>query len=745
MTPAFAFVPVETDAASMGEPGWHDGSQSGRLSGEIRCTLKAVTPLLVGCHRFELTDAETSVQNAFRELVSNRAQVPANAVSLDDRTLLQPLMAPSATGVGAVLIPGSSLKGMLRNAIGSLLAAPIERINERRFTQRPNLEVADGYRRRIVPAVVTGLSEKGAITGIRCVPYQSLQYRWDDSAYIDNQASAKWHQITQLPPNARQGAYTQNIPASEISLGDNNQRWVLVRSHRGLDHEGELDREFIRQNPNDGNRRPLPEFVGIKLTNDGHWPVAESVYPSALPPNVFKAYCKTQETLADAKFGHLRDHPLVHQAGIDSVRLNQIKNRIKNPQFAVGDLVFLEMAVTLNGRVVTGGRIVAMGHHLRYRWGATDSVQRTSILGQSPTLRKEIKPKNDEISNLAPQKLSGARLLFGYTAPGKDYAKPEWPTSHGIGFNSQTQKETDCSKLAGRIAINHALEIISANRFLNTGNSCLVPLRPQGSPKPSFARDYANQNPGNNSGITGASSLRTWGDALDSVGAPLAGRKHYWHQNNPRFELQNPQSPDWMIGNNKAILSKFSQVARFVSQPGTNFRFTLRFTDLMPYELGALLFALSPTDTSALSIAAKFSARINGITNIPLKNRLLTCDLVNPHNNWNNAVFGHKLGHGRPLGMGSVTIAIDSVRTAAQGQPVPSELSDAELQAQRGAWEDSFLNWLGACREDHLEKQMSVIHQWLDLHRIDGKGFRLPRDLDECMQIWKQHSRDRKG
>lgn len=737
-SPAFDFVPVEPDASVMSEPGWHDGSQPDRLSGEIRCTLKALTPLLVGCHQFEMENAVPELQNAFKALVGKRAQVPPNAVSPDNRKVLEPLMAAGESG--PVLLPGSSLKGMLRHSLGSLLASPIERANERRFTQRPNMNLNGGGGRRIVPAVVTEVGADGAVTGIRCVPYQNLRYRWDDPHTLNSRASDQWDKIMVLPANARRASYNGNAPAREVCLTEGNEKWALVRSHRGLDHEGELDREFLRQNPAEGNRRPLPEFVGVRLEN-GDWPVAAKAFPSKLPEEVFKAYKKTQETLADRKFGHLRDHPLVHQADIDSGRLEKIRNRILHPWFEVGDLVFLEMVVSFGQRnQVLGGRIVAMGHYLRYRWGATDSVQRTGILGGSPALRKEIKPKDDEVANGAPKRLSAARLLFGYASPGKDHESPEWPTSHGIGFDKE-KGETDHGKLAGRVAINHAVEVVSpgGQRFLNPGESFLVPLRAQGSPKPSFALDYLNQNPGTTAGATGGSGLRTWGDALDVPGAPIAGRKHYWHQGDaPPFELVNRNSPDWKLGNGLAIQAKFSLLARHVSVGGTCFRFTIRFRDLTERELGALLFALSPDGASATAMVDVFRNRVSALTNIPAQRALEGHGLLGAQ--WKDSTFGHKLGHGRSLGMGSVQVAIDSVKII--GNP-PAERPGPARSANE--WLGAFLKWLSEVPADKLGKQMDVAKKWLDLRKLDGRVPRTPRNLEETAEIWLEHSRERRN
>jgi hypothetical protein len=69
----------------------------------------------------------------------------------DDKQIAEPLRLED----GRVVIPGSALKGMLRHSLGAMLSAPMERVGERRYTYRPNLQVQENARHDIVtrPAV----------------------------------------------------------------------------------------------------------------------------------------------------------------------------------------------------------------------------------------------------------------------------------------------------------------------------------------------------------------------------------------------------------------------------------------------------------------------------------------------------------------------------------------------------------------------------------------------------------------
>ncbi|MFO0946280.1 MAG: hypothetical protein U1D30_10085 [Planctomycetota bacterium] len=110
-------------------PIWHDGTSSaGRLSGEIRFELETLTPLLVGWERGQVGDNESDWP------------VPPNLDGVSQlankKSVLCPLRAP--WGKRPVVIPGDSLKGLLRHELGALLGAPMERVAERSYSYRPN-------------------------------------------------------------------------------------------------------------------------------------------------------------------------------------------------------------------------------------------------------------------------------------------------------------------------------------------------------------------------------------------------------------------------------------------------------------------------------------------------------------------------------------------------------------------------------------------------------------------------------
>ncbi len=73
---------------------------------------------------------------------------------------------------------------------------------------------------------------------------------------------------------------------------------------------------------------------------------------------------------------------------------------------------------------------------------------------------------------------------------------------------------------------------------------------------------------------------------------------------------------------------------RYLSQPGSTFKTTLRFDSLRPWELGALLLAMQP------QLVKEFKLGIPD----------------------HSQGYAHKLGYGKPLGLGSVRLTVDGAR-----------------------------------------------------------------------------------
>ena len=139
LTPPYHFVPIPVSDDKVqsvtDSPVFHDGVNPNKetlFSGELRCPLTALTPLLVG------NDQYPKQENCDGDI---EAWLKKND-SEKDKQVLEALRLPD----GRVLIAGSSLKGMLRQSLGALLAAPMERVGERTYSYRPNMIFTDNSR-----------------------------------------------------------------------------------------------------------------------------------------------------------------------------------------------------------------------------------------------------------------------------------------------------------------------------------------------------------------------------------------------------------------------------------------------------------------------------------------------------------------------------------------------------------------------------------------------------------------------
>ena len=285
-------------------------------------------------------------------------------------------------------------------------------------------------------------------------------------------------------------------------------------------------------------------------------------------------------------------------------------------------------------------QIVSFGHNYLYRWSYGDTIRQIYSTDTNTLIpRPELNPITTESVNKESGKLSGARLFFGYVADTQDN---EVSATQDIG-------EGEYSRMAGRISINNAIEHLIdpinsslSSRFtfrsdskLTEGERLNIPLKPLGTPKASAVEHYIDQSQLGKRGLSEATV--TYGDlpgAID-VGdqrSQLSGRKFYIHQhllpNNESFEDKEYSS----------ISSSLGSLARYISKPGSQFRMSVRFKDLRLWELGTLLLTLEPDLLLTQGV------------NLPttLKDYLKSVGKQE-----DSTLFAHKLGYGRPLGLGS--------------------------------------------------------------------------------------------
>ncbi len=516
----FVALPEKLTSAA---PVWHDGTSSAaRLSGEIRFELETLTALLVGWERGQVGDAESDWPPP--------ATLDGIGPLADKKSVLCPLRAP--WGKRPVVIPGDSLKGLLRHELGALLGAPMERVAERSYSYRPN-------------ALFPKDSNPRLIARLGRVP--------------DNGVETK----------ALGGNHTARVPMT----------LELLPTNLSYDKRREQNSNYYRFD--DGNGAPYRggQGAGVKLNSKRILHTTLTANPSVptesvdVLPAVQEGYLATIRHLIDDKHGHFSErHPDGKQVGGDARK--RILDAAKSMVFQPGDLIWVEWDTEKKC-------IVSIGWHYYYRWAYTDSVRGRR---ESTRARKEggyerhgLFPLDDERAqdaDGAPKGLSPVRRLFGYTGDNDG--------SSDIGKNDHAQ-------LVGRVSVNAGLEVVGNAE--TDGTRFLKPtfLKELGMPRPSAVEHYLQQPHHPKSRPSDKATLVTYGDAVgyDTPGE-LAGRKFYLDRKDAYTgEPWNDDSP----ANRE---NERSTLAMEASKPQRKFRFTVRCRDLDATELAAILVALCP-------------------------------------------------------------------------------------------------------------------------------------------------------
>jgi len=269
------------------------------------------------------------------------------------------------------------------------------------------------------------------------------------------------------------------------------------------------------------------------------------------------------------------------------------------------------------------------------------------------------------------------RRLFGYTGDNEGSA--------GIG-------KGDYEQLMGRISINAALEVVGEDE---TDDQRFLPptfLKELGMPRPSAVEFYLQQPYHPNPRPSDRATLVTYGDAAgyDTPGE-LAGRKFYLDRSDAYT------GEPWKDDSKANRANERSTLALEASKPGRKFRFTLRFRDLEPAELAAVLVALCPH---------QFREVLGG---------------AHPDG------YCSKLGYARPLGWGSVRIEAKALLffELANGRP--------QLRAK-----PDIVAWV---RQDYQKTEMQAA--WLDIHRCkhpDAADYPKAKDNKDNENIYTFHT-----
>lgn len=455
----YGFVALPKEMKTPSAPVWHDGTSSdGRRSGEVRFELETLTPLLVGWERGQSGDPASDWP-----LPENLDGVGLLA---DKKAVLCPLRAP--WGQHPVIIPGDSLKGLLRHELGALLGAPMERVAERSYSYRPNALFPKDSNPRLVPRLAR-------------VPDDGVETR-----ALDDRCQVR------MP--------------TELELLSSNLKYDKHR--RKTSHYYRFD---------DGNGAPYRggQGAGEMLNSKRSLHKMLTANPDAptervtVPLPVQEGYLATLRHLTDREHGHFSErHPDVPSSVTGDGARKRILEAAGTVVFQPGDLIWVEWDTEKEC-------VVSLGWHYYYRWAYVDSVRKKGDKRERQG-RHGLIPLDDEREqddDGSPKGLSAVRRLFGYTGDNDGSA--------GIG-------EDDHAQLMGRISVNAGLEVVEQSE--SDEERFLPPtfLKELGMPRPSAVEHYLKQPYHPTSRPSDQATLVTYGDAVgyDEPGE-LAGRKFY--------------------------------------------------------------------------------------------------------------------------------------------------------------------------------------------------------------------------
>lgn len=683
-----AFVALPTDEngrprSISAVPVFHDGRHStGLISGEVRCTLTALTPLLVANDQYEVGKAKGARPLGNRERpagdgeTTQKVSLPSEWNLVDDqgrplafasdKKILEPLRLRD----GRVVFSGTGLKGMLSASLGALLGSPMSRVRERAHFYRPNQVFKSGAQqiREGRPAVIEEYDSATDTVRLRILPSAAMS----EILFVRDKAR-------KLLPTAKNWANQGKTVAGVVK---NNRR--LDRGSGSADlaeylyfsYSGTMDGEARMAGLFNQQMKRGPAFPYRCILVHEKYLRDDVCWVTDVPQSVLRLHELTVSGLSDDVTGHLRgEHPQTHLSGFKANKETIVRG-IRRGREAVrtpGNLIYVEVQLDDRGKP---SQINTIGHNYYYLSRKIDTVT-TAWTGTDWSRRAILSPLPEEAAidpsdaHSPPQRLSAQRGLFGYVVDTRN------PGATGIGTG-------DFRQFAGRLGFNIAVEVVpegvdpqSDRRFLNADRGCVVPLKVLGPPRSSDESGVIQQNlakeRSDNAKRVG------YGEVFEDPRGELKGRGFYVHQPDAAHD-KSLYTAD-LVTEQDVVSGNQAALARFVSRPGTQFRVALRFQDLRDWELGAILTCLRP-----------------GLLKDP-DGALQEPGAMSP----SHAI---KLGHGRPLGMGSVRVDID-------------EICLIDMSGELRASENVATDVIEAFVKIDLDSR--VRREWTNVHRFDGR------------------------
>ncbi|KUI97419.1 TIGR03986 family type III CRISPR-associated RAMP protein [Vibrio sp. MEBiC08052] len=657
-------------------------------SGEFRCELTTETAAIFANHqqrfveknptegdlplhqfselmkRYALTDNE-------RNLIDDKQEEKEEKEQKKEKNVLFPL-----TYQGRSLIAGSSIMGMLRNSIAALTAAKMERVQEQSFSYRPNIGAVHNEKKKFSKIAIVETTDPLNLK-VMASDASSQDHIFVDQFYFSALPelisggepisgsflkSKKGHSYSLLK-------YSNDIRNKNKLKDDEELPFVPKENYLLYPYQGGLDEQGMLSNGMIYKGIMIKESVVKKAEDD-----------VKVAPEVEKMYELTTEHLTDAVSGHISTrHPSLPN------NKNQLITAIKNNRkLKKGQVIFVETDSQNN--------VISYGNNYLYRWRYKNTIREVNHLADREyvsRIRDEIFDPQEgypALSHSKPTDLNIVHALFGYT------------DNDDTQYDEQTKRKR-LSRLAGRISVNHALEVnpreasVLNKRNKEENNKLHVAVLPiSGAPKASAVEHYIQQ-PG------GKLLTKTYGDDTRLSTSDLSGRKFYRHF------ARDYAWDEFVTGRSAGDLgSNQSAMALNPIPAGTTYRFTLRFRSLSDWEQGLILAALQP------ELVAQALSKFE----LPLLSRCKTHIAKLP------SLYGVKLGYGRAFGFGSCRIRLNNLDEESALQKVKAFL---ERFGEHGTYNDILRQWLEVHAMDLNTVQETYDDQVLNYHSKMRQGY----------------------
>lgn len=365
LIPPYNFAKVGEDRVGRNRkaPVWHDVfPQLDKLSGRIKCTGYATTPLIVG-------NEQTGPEGGHKTI--------------------KPFKFPD----GKYGIPGHTLKGMVANVYAALTDSPMERVSDRTFSFRPNLRPNRRTRFGLVLKILPNEIK------VLWLEKDRIAFGLDVSNAVTTappEDETLWEQWIDGLPSSTVRCYTNGPVIREWYDGCGfgptpYHNCVRFKCGGGLDGGGTYASAFAaarRRNP------PRSKF-SVLIWRDDLKSALRAGQLSSISDQVLGLYCDTQKHIVSDHISH--GHPLTEHLDRNEIIGNVGRNR---RPLEPGDAVFFEEE---------GGKVVSVGRSYFYRFRYANTITKAGGKQREVfDVSQEQGKKRDGLT------LSPRRRLFGF-------------------------------------------------------------------------------------------------------------------------------------------------------------------------------------------------------------------------------------------------------------------------------------------------------------------------------------------